>query len=479
MRPLAAFLTLAALAATPSAAGANVRISDDASPADPALVGDQVVWSSGGQTTFASPLGGPIRQLSIPTGGEPEAGDVRPLGTADGRFAFVRTDRELESHKGVLEPVTIGSQLHLAPLDGPYGEPLQRCSSEGLPVALSPELLAYLNCNSRRIEVRFLAGDRQPLSIAQPRGAFTRQLRTAGNWLAARRAFRDGRPEEIVVYDLQDGSEALHLTPTSTPTSYARSFDVNAAGRLLLAEFAGREDRLVWTPVDQPARNAIGDPVPASLAEPGFPSVRVAGESLAATRAAGCASNSGYDVVTGPLSGDLRSVTAPAERAGRAGVPAFDGRRLAWIDAGGVIARDLQAEPAATSLAELGCNPKPDRRVELRGTLRSKAPAALAADGRDVTLPFGCSFLSFVGPRSFCSGKLTVETQRRHRAPGKRKGVRRAVATGSVRLPPQGGDGEVTLNRLGRRMLRRSGRMPVRLRAVGEGVIDRFVLTRD
>jgi hypothetical protein len=206
---------------------------------------------------------------------------------------------------------------------------------------------------------------------------------------------------------------------------------------------------------------------------PGFPSVRLAGGSLAATRAAGCGANSGgYDVVTGSLSGDLRSVTAPAERAGRAGVPAFDGRRLAWIDAGGVIARDLQDEPAATPLAELGCSPKPDRRFDLRGALRSKAAATVAADGREVTLPFGCSFVGSVGPRSFCSGKLTVETQRRYHVPGKRRGVRRALATGSVRLPPQGGAGELTLNRLGRRLLRRSGRAPVRLRAVGEGVID-------
>jgi hypothetical protein len=480
----------AALLSMPAAAAANVQVTTQAPNSGPTLVGGEVAWAQyttqDGPQIRVSPLGGPIRTLAIGTGGDPYYSGLFPLGSGD-RFAFVRVDRKLvNSRYMVVNP--LGTDIYTGPVDGPYDALVSCPGADGVSVALSQDRLVHAACDSRSVVVNDLnapAGT-QPVVIPQPRGTRVSFLRTAGNHVAAIRNFDDSRPTEVVVWDATTGAETIHLTPTTTPTSIVRSIDIGADGRLLLAEYDGRDDRLLWTSAAEPGRHEVGAPVPASLRRSGISTVRIQGDRVAVARSAGCELLDGYDVLAGGLDGDLRTLTGDDDETSTGGVIAFDGTRVAWASSrAGVFARDLEAEPAGTPAVPLGCRPPEDTSDELNGYARVRLPASVAAVGRRITVPVRCIFGN-VSPRSVCAGTLRLQTRRRYpvRIRGKRRLRPRVLGQARFELQVGGGQVAVGLNRAGRRALRGSGRVRVRIgyrRAdddTGFDPQDSFTLTR-
>ena len=453
-------VVLLAVAATPVSAHAAVPIGSE--PAShPVAVGQEVVWVRKGEDLgkgaavfeiVATKLDGSSRVLATtprPTATHDLEPTVTPFASPE-RLAYLRTDYVREGK------YQYPTQDSIRLFDGPSPEPLAACGRFGrMSAAVAGRALVYTNCEATRLVVDEPGTPRR--EIAQPRTVSIDGLEAAGRFAAVHRS-GDG-PPELVVYDLDSGREVLKLTTATQPSAFARSFDVQADGKLLVAWYDGRaRDRLTWVSPGDRRTHDVFD-YPAALESKGIHAVKVDDDRAAALVSDGCRSFR-WQIAAGPLDGDIAQVTEPGELAESVDL---DGGVVAWkrLDAG-IFARDLLADPAGAPVPGRDCTPRRDEAWQLTGQPQaSSAERSLTVTRATVRVPVYCVFHTVGGPPgSHCRGWIRIETRVR-RGRGRLLGLREVSLGPALERP------RVRLNSAGRALLRRKRSLPVRVIASG------------
>lgn len=442
MRASARIATLVAVVVLAPAAADAKSISIGRGPiGGPALGGDGVAWVErrpDGAEVRVARFGGPARRLQL-------------LDESESRVGF--TPMEASSSRLLLAPHRLKGTpptRYVAGTDvftGAWGEPLSqvrpRCDAGGdtfIPSAdVDGDRVAYLRCPPDPVPPGYTrTAIVEDFSTDPPRSQTVENagfgLRLAGRYLAWLALAQSARPSyDVVVYDRVAGKQVYRI-PARALKRGVQSLDLQGDGKLAVAfEVVPRGydravARVAWASPAAPKLHVLRLPDSASY------SVRIANNTIGFERGLsyfGEFSHANVGITT--LAGRFRTIARNGVAAEKFYTFDYDGRRIAWLSYGCSTARieylDATA-PSGPGLNRRGCR------------LTFVRPPSIV-DGKALKVDVDC--FGFWG----CIVQRLTATRRTNKA-----------------VVARGRDNHAALTPLGRSLLRRDGRLDMRLTAI-------------
>jgi hypothetical protein len=410
----------------------------------PALFGDGVAWGERQRVSAVSVVtrtsDGQRRRIGELTATSATDRLWLALAGSSRRLALASFDTAICIRCGV----TVQTAVYQAVMGGPLTQLAPACSvlSSLREFDVAEDLLA-----ARDSGCRFAVYDLERATEPQfELPADARAPRVAGSHVAWLTGFHDegtfGSTSDIVVFDLDEHRELYRVAAGDVPGPIY-SLDLQSDGKIAivfrtLAPGHKAFEHVAWASPEEPRLHVL--PLPPRLVY----QARIAGDEIAFMAGDGDRFSDGV-IGIAALDGTSRSIAAPAQ--GRFGGDDFDfdGRRIAWVQAGctrALIRTMASNEPPVLGPPRTGC------KLELVGRPR------LDARGR-VRLTLGCT-----GFDGGCATKRVVLTARA----GRDGGVKTTIGVGRTRDYER--SFTVTLHRDARRVLVRTGRLRVTATAV-------------